>query len=932
MEKINFKIVSLVCSLMVLAGKIQASDIQGHVSLQGETFNFELSGQKNWDYDIKRIKEKGQSKVQLYVKPLDTKTIDKIKNIENPFVKSIQVVPKAIDGKTLVEFTLKDDEVETFDYLTDQPSKLIVDFYQSEAIESDLKSPVQLKKGSGSKNSKDLSAADKKMQTKTAKSGKSKVADRQPADIDILQMSPGGIETSIISQSGLYDGGDSQFSRFSMREGEYKEEAVIRSQSNYYLRFPTLESEFQFWGKMKENPPLYEFSSGKTAENKQARLLKTLFDKKRFLVFKKTAEWFQSKYPNSPYLEMIAYMTGDALIELWKLEKNDVIYEQGQAAYMQALKSYPDSTLAERTSLMTGMLAIEKLDYMSAIRHLSAHAENKRYENKISQQYAKIGLAFSFSKLNKLDEALAILTKLQKESKDPLVLASSSVRMGDFYFHSNKFNEAINAYETAIKNHEVVKTLFPSAYFNKMEAQFWVKKYKDSHATALDFTKNFPVHAFAPYALTRVGELLDVMGADQSKSVGAYLETHFRYGDSPKTIVARLHLLSTRMKSMKSEELDETLKKMDALSENSELENIDQFKTAMLADGFARRNDFRRAIEILSHFYQQNPSRADSKQVTQRIIRNINDELKNLADNKKFKELLKTYKVYADTWLKTQTRIDTDYLLGLAYENAGAYKISDEKFNKTLVRLNEIKGTPLEKVVRVNEYLPSIDSLYLKIAMDSFENNNFQNAYQTLEKIKNPMLLSEEEQVERIILASKLYEQKGDTETSIRYLAELSRLWKGSNDLSLPALVRLADMQTKHNSISDALATYKKAFEVILKQENPEIRFLKQISRYYSDLLVKQNRSEEAAEMLSQTIQKFDEKYKLSEEKFQLGQLYFKKGEIKKAEQSWATIPNDEKEIWKKLAQEKLQQSTWDESYKKHIKRIPAMSQMEDIK
>ena len=907
--------------MVLIQGPLFASDITGKTSLQGETFNFELAGQKNWDYDVRRINDKNQSKVLLSIKSTDQTAIQQITTAQNPFVKSIQVKP-VDDGKTLIEFTLKGSDVESFDYLTDQPSKLIIDFYQADSVESDLQEP--------SKPKKELAKAElKKVVAKSARKNNMK-SDRQPADVDILRIDePGGIETSVISKSGLYDGGDAQFSRFSMRENEYKEEAVIRSQSNYYLKFPILESDFSFWQKMKATPPLYEFSVQNNEENKQARLLKTLFDKKRLFVFLKTADWFKSKYPESKYLEIVAFMTADALADLSKEEKAGDFYEQSQAAYMTALNKYPESSLAERTSLLVGMMAIEKADYMSAIRLLSTHAENGKYQNKISKQYAKLALAYSFSKLNRVDDALKTLDQIEKESKDPLALATAAVYRGDFFFHSKKYGQAIKAYEQAIKNHPIVSNLFPSAFFNKMEAQFWTKNYRESHQTALDFTKAFPAHEFAPFALTRLGELLEIVGADQSKSVGAFLETHFRYGDNPKTIVARLHLLSTRMKSMKKDELDETLKKMDTLAEKSELENIDQFKTAMLADGFARREDYGRAIEILSAFFQQNPTRADSKQVTQRIVRNVNDALKNLADKKDYKGLLKTYKNYADSWLKGQTRIDTDYLLGLAYESAGANGVAVEKFTKTLDRLTQLKGSPLEKEVRVNEYLPTTDGVNLKIALNQNENKNFQVAYQALEKIKNPLQLSEEEQIQRIILASKLYEQKGDTETSIRYLTELVRLWKGSAELALPVYVRLAEMQAKQNSVSDAITTYKKSLEIVLKQEKPDGRLLKEIDRAYLALLIKQSQPEEAGTMLSQLIQKFDPIEKMSEEKYQLGLLQFKKGELKKAGQTWETIAENDSDIWKKLAKEKLQQANWDDSFKKHIKRIPAMSQME---
>lgn len=919
-----------------------AAELKSSLSLQGDTLNFKLSGQNNWDYDLKKLTDKGQSKVQLYVKNTDQNFIQNIKQLENPFVKSIQVTPKSIDGKTLIEFTLKNNQVETFDYLTDRPSDLIIDFYASESTsgESEVQAALQEdNKQSGKPVKNDLAVSDKNLKNNLAKikkisqKNKNSKSQRSPADVDILRIeSPGGIETSIISRSGLYDGGDAEFSRFTMRESDYKEEAVIKAQNNYYLKFPILESEFSFWKKMKENPPVYDFKVEETEENQQARLIKTLFDKKRFLVFRETAEWFKKKYPHSAYLETISYMMGDALLDLWKQEKNDAIYEQAIAAYTEAIKNYPDSILAERTSLLLGMLAVDKLDYMSAIRRLNLHIENPKYQNKLSQQYAKIGMAYSFSKINKLDEALNLLSRLQKESHDPLVQADAAVRKGDFNFQSKKYPEAVEAYNQALKKFDFVSTLFPSAYFNKMEAQFWTKQYKDSHQSALSFARNYPNHEFAPYALTRVGELLDIMGADQAKSVGAYLETHFRYGDSPKTIIARLHMLSTRMKSMKSEELQETLKKMDTLAEKSELENVDQFKIAMVSDGFARRKDYKKAIEILSAFYQQNPLRPDSKQVTHRIVRNINDELKNLVDQEKYKELLKTYKEYADTWLKAQSRIDTDYLLGLAYQNAGAYQAADDKFKSTIQKMLSIQGTQKEKEVSVNEYLPSLDSLYLRVAQNSYDNKSYQDSYRSLEKVKNPIELSDAEQVQRVILASQLYEQKADYDSSERYLTELVKLWKGDENLELPALVRLSGLQTQRQQFANAIVNYEKSFDIIMSQEKPDAATLKKIAQEYTQVLVKMNKAPDAISMLNKAVQKFGEQLPMTEEKYLLGDLYFKNGEIKNAERSWGLIKEDSKGIWKKLAQEKLQQANWDENYKKHIKRIPAMSQMEEAK
>lgn len=923
MKKLFYLTLNIFCFLSL--NSLAANSIKGAVSLEGETFNFELSGQKNWDYDLKRVNEKGQSKVLLFVKSLDQDFIDKIRNVENPYVQSINVTKNAIDNKWLVEFNLKNNQVETFDYLTDQPSKLIIDFYKSEDVVNEVKLNAEVKVKSETSAKKEKSHSLKKVAAKNSTN------QRKPAQADVLTVNNENvpsIEGSILAKAGLYDAGDAQFTRFAMNESDYKEESVIRSRGNYYLKFPVLESEFSFWKKMKENPPDYQVKTENNEENKQFRLLKTLFSKKRYLVYLQTAEWFKNKFPNSKYLEMLSFMMADAYVELWKAEKIDSFYEQAQNAYREALEQYPNSELAERTSLLSGMLAIDRTDYMSSIRKLQAHIDNKKYDNKISKQYAMIGLAYSYSKINKVEDGLKYLTEIEKSTKDEHVLTEVAVRRGDFYFNSKKLSDAIKTYEEAIKKFPMVEKSYPSAFFNKMEAQFWLSQFKESHKSALGFAQYFPSHEFAPYALTRVGELIEIMGGDLSKSVGAYLETHFRYGDSPKTIIARLHLLSTRMKSMKVEELEQTLAKMDELALKSELENVDQFKVAMVADGFSRRQEYLKAIDILSKFYQSNPTRRDAKQVTQRIAKNISDQLKLLSDQGDYKQLLKTYQQYSDTWLKTYPRIDTDYFLGLSYESAGVYGDAIAKYKKVLADLYLLKGTALEKETHVNQYLPSFESLYLKLAKNSFENLSFQDSYQYLVKIEKPLNLADEEQIQRVQLAASLYDKKGDKQTAIRYLSELSQVWYGKDHLTIPVLLQLADLQISENKEADAIITYEQSREILFNSKKPIEKDFKKLLNSYSALLVKQGKLNEAITFLNEAFVKHGNKYNLNQERYYLGNLYYEKGELKKAEGAWANLKDEGSNLWKKLSQEKLRQASWDIEYKKHLKRIPAMSQL----
>ncbi|MFZ3230892.1 MAG: tetratricopeptide repeat protein [Pseudobdellovibrio sp.] len=907
----------------------QAITLNGLVKNQGETFNFEISGQKNWDYDLSRIKEKNQTKVQLLIKSISEDSINKIKNIDNPYVQAISVQQRLSDKKWLIEFTLKNDDVETFDYLTDQPSKLIVDFYLNTNEKSDLvtKDEPTVKPSKAVVNSK--KAPKKAVVLKNDES--EVVKDRKPAEADYLILEhPGGIETSPLLKSGLNDGADAFLQRFVVKDIEINERSILKSDNNYYLKFPMLETNFSFWEKMKTSPPVYQFQNGKTDENKQVRLIQKLFEKKRFQVFKKTVEWFENKYPKSEYLESIAFMKADSLLELWKLEKKDQYYEQAQFAYLQALDKYPKSALAERTSLMLGLLSVDKSDYMTAIRRFNNHIENQNFKNRISNEYAQLGLSFSLSKIKKLNDAVAVMDKLEKESKNPLVQAEAAFRRADFYFEDKKYAEAIENYKMALAKYSSLQHLFPNANFNQMEAYFWSKKFKDAHQSGLDFVTQFHSHPLAPYALTRVAELLEILGAEQSKAVGAYLETYFRYGDNPKTIVARLHLLSTRMKSMKDEEVKQTIAKMDELSKKSDLVNVDQFKTVMIADGYTRHGDHEKSIEILSDFYKQNPNRPDSRQVTRRIIGNIFDQIKNSADAGKFKDVMQTYQKYSDTWLNHQDRIDTDYYLGIAYDKAGDYEVALQKYLKTQKNMNSIKGTEKEKWVAATENLPTEDNLSLHIADTNFQLKNYQQAYQSLEKIKEPHLLSEPDQILRIQMASSLYEQKGDMDTSMRYLSELVRVWNGKPELSIGVMLRLAEMQNKKNNTEAAQGTLEKIVEIAEKNNKVNIREVIKAANLSADLYKQENKIDDAIKKYSFILDKYESDNILSEERYKLGELLFKKGELKKAETVWAQLKGKGSEFWAKISANKLKQSQWKDDYKKYLKRIPAMSKIEE--
>ncbi|MES2803004.1 MAG: tetratricopeptide repeat protein [Bdellovibrionota bacterium] len=930
---LNFTTATIVI-LGISLPKSWAGNMQTHLRIQGDTLNFEVSGQKNWDYDLKRIQDGKSVKVQLQVKGLDEGSTRNLKSIQNPFVKGIKVLPKAVDGFTVIEFYLTNDSIDAFDYLTDQPSKLVVDFYKNdERLKSAQTNDTDSGDGISGKNATDKNgdkvkkagsnpgklAADKKYQSPS----------RYPADVNALKIEEENgiltfVQQDIDLKSGLFDGGDEKFHRFKIKGIEIRKNAIIKGLANYYLRFPMLSHEMNFWTAMKNNPPDYEISQGTGEENKQAHLLKVLFDRKRTLVLKKTSDWFEKKFPYSKHLEQVYYMNADSHIQTWRETGDAKYFDDGMQFYAKAMTRFSSSKLNERTSLLLGFLNLDKKDYLTAIRKLSAHVENTDYKGRPSQEYAKLGLALAMLNANKLEDGLALLDDVEKTTKNEMTRAEAAYRRGDFYFHQNKYTEAVDAFDTAFKKYPNQTQLFPNSHFNRMEALFRLKKPELSHAEGLEFVQRYPAHEYAPYALTRVGELLEILGADQSKSVGAYLETHFRYGDNPKTVVPRLHLLSTRMKVMKPQEVKETIAKMNELAEQSQLEDIQQFKTTMVADGYSRRKEYDKAIEILTQFYQKEPNKPDSFQVTLRIMRNINDQMKEYSSKDDFQNVLKTYKRFADTWLKAQPRIDTNFYVAKAYQSAGSYNTALKQYDKLRKQVGLLKDDAVSIAIRASQDIPTEDVINLMQAQCLYEENRYQEAYEKMQGIKNPEALSVQDQINRVHYTALLYEKKGELNAAVRYLSELSKVWKDKAELLAPSTIHLANLEIKRKQPESAI-------ENLTELLNSKVSDKYKLEAYkkLSDIALSEKKTELAIKTLSNLLSNFENKENLSSYRYKLGELYFNQGELKKAENAWSELKGNEASFWSQLAQNKLRDSNWSEENKKYLKRIPAMSKSE---
>jgi tetratricopeptide (TPR) repeat protein len=572
-----------------------------------------------------------------------------------------------------------------------------------------------------------------------------------------------------------------------------------------------------------------------------------------------------------------------------------------------------------------GYATLDRGDYLGTLRMFQAHLRSRPQSP--NRDRSRLGVAEAYMKLGRYDEAIQQYRDIIKDASSDKSRIEAAYLVGDMFLQKKDYPAAIAEYQNAQNKYPQGSGEFPNALFNQAASHFALKEYRKSLDTYREFLKKFPAHEYAGYAMTRVGELLDILGAEKTRVVGAYLETYFRYGDAPSAIVARLRLLSSRMKGMKPKEVEKAVQEIGDLAKRSELPDVEQFATVMIAEGYNKREEYDKAIKLLVDFYQTHPTGTDTQLLNQRIVKNINDKITQLVDQGHFIDALKTHNQYADNWLKSSQRIDTKFSVGRSFEQAGVYNQAEAIYRDTLNKLYAIKGTALGKEKAVIEKLPSEDRLNLRLASVFFDEAKYSLAYDHLKNISKPDSLSEVDQVERVQLAAFLLDKKGDTNSAARYLVDLIKTWKGLPELVAEPYYNLAEIEIKQNKVDDAIQSLKKVDELMADSEkvSPEIhaKALEKLGL----LQMEHGQPDAAVKTFGKLLDAYESKRPMAAIRYKMGQISFQKGEPQKAAEVWKNLKGKENDFWYKLAQEQLKNSEWQDDYKKYIKRIPAMSE-----
>ncbi len=933
----------------VIQNSVQNSSvapIAGLISRIGDTTHLEFRGRQQWAYDSPK---KENDTIRVVLPPFDDKTVVSLQTWACPLIKKIDVNRRGPDGNYELFIRLADKDVDSFDYLTDDPSYLVFDFYKSKAKEKSTdknseqatddaagdKSPSEANKTELKKAKAANAKGAAKKSAKTAANEEYKKRDRSPASDEILKVDAAvgpGKPAQVLSQNpeeagevntqferGIFDGGDPNYNRFRIKDYQVKEEAVIASQQNIYIRYPMLAMKSKRFEELMKNTPIYDLSEENNDENKEARFLLTLYKKARWGAFFKTYDFFVKKHPNSRYDETVKNLAAEAHYRLFQRDADPKDFEAFRSLNQYLARTYPNSVLTERNLEIVAYASLASGDGAETVRNLEVLLQ--KFPTTTERDFARMAMGEAYVLLNRPSDAIKIYEEIAKNPREKSFGVEAAYRIGDVYFGEKAYAKAIASYQEVLKKYPQFESTYPNAKYNLSESEFWIGHYKQSLNDFIDFVSLFPSHEHGGFALTRIGELLQILGAEQSRVVGAYVESYFRYPNSQGSEVARIRMLSQGLKGMKEREKKRAIEEINEIAKKSTLPQMQEFTTLVIADGLSRRGEYKPALDGLLTYFQKHPTNANLNVFKARILRNLSDILKEDVDGNKYIEALNFYGKYATTWLKNANRIDTDYYQAFAFEQAGDPEEAAKTYHRIQDRLAEIAGTKEEKERRVYEHLPTKDEINLRLAATATSEHQYREAFGYLEKIKQPLVAREE--VERVQIAANVAEQMGDIKAAIRNLDKLTADSSDKSGLMVQPELHLSKLYLKEKDFVSADHHLKKLEKMNETKAMSEEQWAL-VLEMQGDILFGQGQKLAAVQAYQKLLDAYEHTRPLSSIRYKAGKILFEEGDLKGAEKIWNALDDKNGGLYKRLAQEKIHQAEWQDTYRKYIDRIPA--------
>jgi TolA-binding protein len=889
------------------APRPKSKGVEVRVERVGGMTHFEFQGKKEWDYDLK----KENKTLHLTLPKLKTESLEKILDFKSVLVDKVEVDDEHPNKSKLI-IELSDKRIESFDYLTQNPNSLVLDlFVDQDSLLAEIK-----------ENQKKALLA-KQAKEKREKLAKNKIkGNRKPAFAEYItiknekkkddQPLPVNNDFSEAELFAFGDIGDAE----NYNEGDL-ENKVIEAKGNIYLRFPLLKLDNVHLKELQSFSPEYEIRKSYSDENKQGRLLLDLYNQRSFASFIRAKKIFKDTFPESKYDEILNHVEADTWVELWRLNPERAEYlTKAMDIYRMLIERYPNSKITERTLIQAGLLAHSVGEYFIATKMLRRYLKNYPYSP--FNNHIKIYLGDSLAHLNNFDGAKEAMDQVIRDDERDTA-AEAMYRLGDIYFIKQSFRRAERSYNEAEEKFPKYAKKFPNAVFNKAEAQFNLAEYPSSLETYKKFFKEFPDHPYSAYALTRIGELINLLKGDKRGAQGFYNEAFFRYRKTVGGSLARMRSLSQRFKDMGDEELKTSIQEIREIGRRIDLHQIDEFSNFMISEGFYERGDYLEAANTLINYFQVNPKPVNIKKFEKRISRAIAGEVRQLLKKGDVVNGLNIIESHQKSWLSKSRRVDVQYFRAKALEMMYLFDDALDSYERLEKRMLGLRGTKEEKERKVFEYYPSFDEIFVRQAVSRYAKGEKKLSLQLLKKVKEIAQLDPQSKADFHFTLAQLSFDAKKYDESLKTIELVDSSIIQDPEKREKFNVFLSEVYEKNRMFDKALSILEKFYEKY-RGEQDQVYVLSRLFQLYRSKGMKDKAIATGETLLTD----YTGKYNLDKERYYLGELYFNQDNEKEATRVWKDLTK--KSMWSELARNKQVSDGWKQEAENKMNRIPAMA------
>jgi TolA-binding protein len=909
------KILLFVLSCLI---SIRSFSVELEISSKKSGYSFQFFGQDTWDY---KVELKGRELI-MRVPMLSESSVKKLHQLNNEDVRFVKLETDQTSSGYVVILLVK-DHTDYFDYILQKPSRLVIDLYSKNVV-----GKVEKTTQTASSNQEQKNKIDNKIERTPSTTDLLEIKNAEGAELDL------DLDSKKSPSVGLFDASDKAFSRFKIPLSEIEPNPLLKYYLGNYIDYPFLDERLSILQTMKENMPEYRIEEAKEGvelrenERDHAKLLVTLFNRNRNFIFIKTANWFLKTYPKSYFEEIVRAMWADTHYKVYLSDpiKNRKHLDLAKSRYEELIEKFPQSELVSRLHIFMGYSSIEGKDYISALRWFQRFLN--RFPDSEVLDIARLGVIRSLVGANQTAEAKAEIesikqttcaTKIDCKIKADLLLADISIYKKDW-------GDAERIYASIFLSYPLDQIKEERFFYNYASVLFSQKKFLKALDMYLEFITRYPNDDFAGYALTRIGEIIDLNSTNSNRALGAYLEANFRYGTQPGStaLFARIRVLEKQLPHLQGRARQAAINEIAELAKRAKLPMAEDFGNFIISEQLANSGAFDESLGYLIPNYRERPTHP----LIPTYFSKIQDiQAKKIRDFSKKNpiEALKYHELMQIDWLKNTKRVDVSYSLAECYMRLGDFKSAERYYEESLKLLDSFKKDSIEdQVMYMRQNPPTPAELLLKIADTQKNQGHWISVAKTLEELdKRNISLSQDQKILRASLLSQVLNEKGQVEYSLRYLRDMRKIASETNNRSSEVLFKELEALKKGQDHKAIVELSKEIEEVCLDVSLDALC-------YYAgrDILVSQKKvlnQNEYQSKLTQFIDRYHQNFNVDDLRYELGQLFLKQKNIKQAEKIWSQFKN-QNSGWAQLAKSDLEGAKFDQIYQEYFNKIPSLS------